>query len=126
MSNSLDAASYLNVVKKAVDEYGAPTILNSDQGSQFTCREYIVYLKSKGIQISRDRKGRALENIFIKKICRTINYQNIYLNPSASGVDLFIGVKKWIEKYHFRVHQGIQRKKPIDIDKNGCLIQPRK
>ena len=108
--NSLDAASSLNVVKKAVDEYGNPTILNSDQGSQFTCKEYIDYLKSKGIQISMDGKGRALENIFIEKFCRTINYQNIYLNPSASGVDLFIRIKKWIEKYHFMAHQGIQRK----------------
>ncbi|WP_396184676.1 DDE-type integrase/transposase/recombinase [Flavobacterium sp.] len=62
--NSLDAASSLNVVKKAVDEYGNPTILNSDQGSQFTCKEYIDYLKSKGIQISRNGKGRVLDNVF--------------------------------------------------------------
>ena len=111
LSNSLDTASSLNVVKKVVDEYETPTILNSDQGSQFTCKEYIYYLKSKGIQRSMARKGRALENIFIEKFCRTINYQNIYLNPSTSGVDLFNGIKKWIEKYHFRAHQGIQRKK---------------
>ncbi len=117
MSNSLDAASSLDIIKKAVDEYGAPTILNSDQGSQFTFRKYIDYLKSKGIQRSRDGKGRALENIFIEKFCRAINYQKIYLNPSASGVDLFIGIKKWIKKYHFSAHQGIQRKKPIDIYK---------
>jgi putative transposase len=117
LSNSLDAASSLNVVKKAVDQYGTPTILNSDQGSQFTCKEYIDYLKSNGIQISMDGKGRALDNIFIERFWRTIKYQYIYLNPSASGVDLFIGIKKWIEKYHFRAHQGIQRKKPVDIYK---------
>ena len=117
MSNSLDAASSLNVVKKAVDQYGTPTILNSDQGSQFTCKEYIDYLKSNGIQISMDGKGRALDTIFIERFWRTIKYQYIYLNPSASGFDLFIGIKKWIEKYHFRAHQGIQRKKPVDIYK---------
>lgn len=117
LSNSLDAASSLNVVKKAVDQYGTPTILNSDQGSQFTCKEYIDYLKSNGIQISMDGKGRALDNIFIERFWRTIKYQYIYLNPSASGVDLFIGIKKWIEKYHFRAHQGIHRKKPVDIYK---------
>jgi putative transposase len=108
--NSLDAASSLNVVKKAVDEYGNPTILNSDQGSQFTCKEYIDYLKSKGIQISRNGKGRVLDNVFIERFWRIINYQYIYLVPNASGVDLFIGFNKWIEKYHFMAHQGIQRK----------------
>ena len=117
LSNSLDAASSLNVVKKAVDQYGTPTILNSEQGSQFTCKEYIDYLKSNGIQISMNGKRRALDTIFIEKFWRTIKYQYIYLNPSASGVDLFIGIKKWIEKYHFRAHQGIQRKKPVDIYK---------
>jgi len=66
LSNSLNTASSLDIIKKAVDKYETPTILNSDQGSQFTCKEYIDYLKSKGIQRSRDGKGRALENIFIE------------------------------------------------------------
>jgi putative transposase len=74
LGNSLGPASSLNVVKKAVDEYGTPTILNSDQGSQFTCKEYIDYLKSNGIQISMERKGRALDNIFIERFWRTIKY----------------------------------------------------
>lgn len=52
ISNTLDAAASLDVVKQAVKQHGAPEILNSDQGSQFTCLEYVEYLKTKGIQIS--------------------------------------------------------------------------
>lgn len=114
LSNSLDADSSLNVVKEAVQNHGQPMILNSDQGSQFTCSEYIEYLKGQQIQISMDGKGRALDNIYIERFWRTIKYQHIFLNPAKSGIDLFIGIKKWIEKYHYKAHQGIDRTKPIN------------
>jgi putative transposase len=114
LSNSLDADSSLSVVKKAVTEYGKPRIINSDQGTQFTCKEYVDYLKKQDIQISMDGKGRALDNIYIERFWRTIKYQYIYLNPAASGIELFAGIKKWIDKYHYKAHQGIKRKKPIN------------
>jgi len=113
LSNSLDAESSLKVLKEAIDDHGKPLILNSDQGSQFTCKEYIEYLKDQHIQISMDGKGRALDNIYIERFWRTIKYQYIYLNPAKSGIDLFIGIKRWIEKYHYKAHQGINRKTPI-------------
>ena len=57
-----------------------------------------------------DGKARVLDNIFIERFWKTIKYQYIYLIPNESGVDLFIGFNKWIDKYHFRAHQGIRRK----------------
>ena len=120
LSNSLDADSSLKVVKEAVQNHGQPMILNSDQGSQFTCREYIEYLKGQQIQISMDGKGRALDNIYIERFWRTIKYQHIFLNPAKSGIDLFIGIKKWIEKYHYKAHQGIDRKKPASMYKTAA------
>ncbi len=117
LSNSLDADSSLRVVKEAVHEHGRPEILNSDQGSQFTCKEYIEYVQSENIKVSMDGKGRALDNIYIERFWRTLKYQYIYLNPASSGIDLFIGIKKWIDKYHYKAHQGIARKKPISMYK---------
>jgi putative transposase len=114
LSNSLDAGSSLRAVKDAIEDHGKPLILNSDQGSQFTCKEYVAYLKDQHIQISMDGKGRALDNIYIERFWRTIKYQYIYLNPAASGIDLFIGIKKWIDKYHYKAHQGIEREKPVN------------
>ena len=112
ISNSLDAESSLKVVRDAVSTHGKPEILNSDQGSQFTCKEYINYLKSDNIRISMDSKGRALDNIYIERFWRTIKYQYIFLNPANNGLALYAGIKKWIDRYHNRDHQGIERKKP--------------
>lgn len=113
VSNSLDAAASLNVVKDAVRTYGIPEILNSDQGSQFTCSEYVNFLKKRGIRISMDGKGRALDNIYIERFWRTIKYQHIYLNPSDNGLQLYRGIEKWLQRYHTRKHQGNGRIKPI-------------
>ena len=120
LSNSLDAVSSLQVIRDAVATHGKPEILNSDQGVQFTCKEYISYLKDHEIRISMDGKGRALDNIYIERFWRTIKYQHIFLNPADNGLDLFIGIKKWIDKYHYRDHQGIDRKKPKYIFHNAA------
>lgn len=120
LSNSLDAAASLSVVKASIEIHGKPEILNSDQGSQFTCKEYVEFLKSQNIRISMDGKGRALDNIYIERFWRTIKYQHIYLNPAKNGLDLYLGIKKWIERYHNRDHQGIDRKKPKTIYQNAA------
>ena len=115
LSNSLEASCSLEVVKKAVETHGIPEILNSDQGKQFTCKDYVKYLKSENILISMDGKGRALDNIYIERFWRTIKYQHIYLNPVDDGLRLYQGINKWLERYHTRDHQGIDRKKPSEV-----------
>ncbi len=115
LSNSLDAESSLEVLKNAITKHGKPEIINSDQGSQFTCRQYVDYLAKQEIRISMDGKGRALDNIYIERFWRTIKYQHIHLNPAQDGISLYMGIKKWIEKYHYKAHQGIERKKPSDL-----------
>jgi putative transposase len=115
ISNTLGKESVLEVIEQAIKEYGKPEILNSDQGSQFTCSEYVNYLKEQGIKISMDGKGRALDNIYIERFWRTIKYQYIYLNPAKDGFSLFKGIDKWIEYYNNRrSHQGIGRIKPAE------------
>jgi putative transposase len=114
ISNTLDASASLKVVKQAIREHGKPEILNSAQGSQFTCGEYVEYLKEERIQISMDGKGRALDNIYIERFWRTIKYQHIYLNPASDGQGLYRGIRKWLVRYHNRRHQGNGRIKPVD------------
>ncbi len=117
LSNTLEATASLQVLKEAVAEHGKPEILNSDQGSQFTCKEYVEYLKKEQIAISMDSKGRALDNIFIERFWRTIKYQHIYLNPANDGITLYQGINLWIEKYNRKPHQGISRNKPVELFK---------
>ncbi|WP_407690706.1 transposase [Rhizosphaericola mali] len=86
LSNSLDATESLSVVKKAVNTYGAPEIINSDQGVQFSCKQYVGYLKGEGIRISMDGKGRCLDNIYIERFWRTLKYQYIYLHVKTDEI----------------------------------------
>ena len=63
--NTLDAEASLQVLKAGIVQHSKPEMVNSDQGSQFTCQQYVEYLKDASIRISMDGKGRALDNIFI-------------------------------------------------------------
>jgi len=65
--NTLDATCCLNLTKEAIQRYGKPEIINSDQGIQFTCHEWIELLENEEIKISMDGKGRAIDNIFIER-----------------------------------------------------------
>jgi putative transposase len=85
-------------------------IINSDQGSQYTSPSWTNYLEGKGIKISMDGKERAKDSIWIERFWKTIKYNQIYLNPYDTGLELFEGVQTYIECYHNKKHQGIGMK----------------
>ncbi len=112
--NSLDAENSHAVLKKAIAEYGKPEIINSDQGSQFTCALWTEYIEKAGIKISMDGKGRAIDNIFIERFWRTLKQDYVYLHPEENGTQLYKGLKNFIEYYnHRKTHQGIGRVTPV-------------
>jgi putative transposase len=116
LSNTLEAEASLSVLKQAIREYGKPEIINSDQGSQFTCEQWTAYLKEQEILISMDGKGRAIDNIFIERFWRTLKYDYVYLHPAADGLELYQGIKQYIHYYNHELHhQGIDRRVPADL-----------
>ncbi len=116
LSNSLEAEASLAVLREAIGRHGRPEIVNSDQGSQFTCKEWVGYLKEEGIRISMDGKGRALDNIFIERLWRTLKRDYVYLNPAKDGWELYQGVKSFFSFYnHEKHHQGIGRQIPVEV-----------
>jgi putative transposase len=116
LHNSLDAENCLNVLQKAVRRYGKPQIINSDQGSQFTCALWTEYLEQEQIKISMDGKGRATDNIFIERLWRTVKQDYVYLHPEDNGLSLYQGLKKFLEFYNNeKTHQGIGRVPPADL-----------
>jgi putative transposase len=118
LSNNLHAEGVLDVLKKAIQRYGKPEIINSDQGSQFTCALWTEFLDESGIQISMDGKGRATDNIYIERFWRTLKQDYVYLKPALDGLELFNGIKEFIDYYnHKKSHQGIERKVPVDLFK---------
>ena len=95
----------LSVLKDAIAMHGAPEIINSDQGSQYTSPTWINYLEAQGIRISMDSKGRAIDNVWIERFWKNIKYNHIYLNPCDNGLDLLEGVREQVEYYNQKRHQ---------------------
>lgn len=115
ISNSLDAAYSLNVTKEAVLKYGKPEIINSDQGSQFTCHDWIEYLEKENIQISMDGKGRCIDNIFIERFWRSVKYDYVYIAVPSDGLELYQGMKDYMDYYNNELcHQGIDHQIPAN------------
>ena len=102
VSNSMDKQWCIELLQDTIAKYGSPQIHNSDQGSQYTSKEYIEVLKKNNVQISMDGKGRALDNIYIERFWKSIKYEKIYLNPPNGGLDLYQMVREYIEFYNTR------------------------
>jgi len=118
ISNSLEAESSHRVLREAIGTYGKPEIINSDQGSQFTCNDWIEYLETNEIKISMDGKGRAIDNIFIERFWRSLKYDYVYLHPADDGLELYEGLKEYFEYYNNQQsHQGIGRQIPVNLYK---------
>lgn len=118
ISNTLDAEASLSVMKQAIKEHGKPEIINSDQGSQFTCEDWIELMTTEGILISMDGKGRAIDNIFIERFWRSLKYDYVYLNPANNGLELYQGLKEYFNYYNNELHhQGIGRRIPVELYK---------
>jgi len=116
LSNTLEAGATLAVAKQAIKEHGKPGIINSDQGSQFTCEDWVGYMKQEGVRISMDGKGRAIDNIFIERLWRSVKHDYVYLHPASDGLELYHGLKSYFDYYnHSRSHQGIGRKIPAEL-----------
>ena len=117
LHNSLEAKNTMAVLKQAIAEHGKPEIINSDQGSQFTCALWTEFLESPDIKIkiSMDGKGRAIDNIFIERFWHTIKWDYVYLHPHYNGTQMYTGLKGFINRYNRKAHQGIGRIAPIKL-----------
>lgn len=100
LSDTLDTAPVLAAVKKAIDKYGKPEIINSDQGSQFTSDEYTTYLKSTQIKQSMDGKARWVDNVVIERWFRSLKVERIYPYEYLTPRALRVGIREYITEYN--------------------------
>jgi len=115
VSNTLDTSFCIEALEEAIQTYGTPEILNTDQGSQFTSDDFTGTLKSHGIKISMDGKGRWIDNVFIERLWRSVKYQDIYLKEYRSIGEFRKGLRQWFERYNKRRHQGIDNRTPNEV-----------
>jgi putative transposase len=97
LSITMDNEFCVSALERALRCYGTPYIFNTDQGSQYTSHEFTNVLKNKGIKISMDGKGRAMDNIFIERLWRSVKYEEIYVNEFQSVEPLCKALKKYFD-----------------------------
>ena len=115
LSNTLDGDFCVRVLKRAL-ALGKPEIFNTDQGSQFTSDRFTRTLLGQGIQISMDGKGRALDNVFIERLWRSLKYEMIYLRQFESVPELKSAIRAYLHFYNTeRIHQGLAYKTPKEV-----------
>lgn len=116
LADTLAAYHVLKAVRNAVERYGAPSILNSDQGSQFTGTEYRNLLKEYHITQSMDGRKRWADNIMVERWFRSLKQEEIYINEYRSPKELRRAIAEYIRKYNtIRPHQALDNKTPDDV-----------
>lgn len=116
LSDTLDTNSVTAPVKEAIERYGIPAIINSDQGSQFTSAAYKSLLKSYKIRQSMDGKSRWADNIMIERWFRSLKTEQIYPNEYVSPRELRILINKYVEEYNkIRPHEALDYQAPDDV-----------
>jgi putative transposase len=100
LSNTMNNKWGSKVLEEAIDQHGAPEILNSDQGAQFTGEPYLALLKRNNVKISMDGKGRAVDNIFIERLWRSVKYEEIYACPADDNTELYWNLKAYFWRFN--------------------------
>lgn len=112
LSNTLDAEFCITALNRSLD-MAEPEIFNTDQGCQFTSHDFLEPLLEKGIQISMDGKGRALDNIFVERLWRSVKYEWLYMHEFATVSELKDGLKTYFQFYNTeRLHQSLNYRTP--------------
>ena len=115
LSNTLESLFCLAALERAL-ELSCPGIFNTDQGSQFTADAFTGRLLSAEIQISMDGRGRALDNVFVERLWRTVKYEEVYLRDYADGADAYDGLERYFGFYnHERPHQSLDKRTPAQV-----------
>jgi putative transposase len=113
ISNTLDTDFCIEALEEALENYGPPEIFNTDQGCQFTSREFTGILTDNGVRISMDGKGRWVDNVIMERFWRTIKYGDIYAREYQNGQDLYTGIKNYILLYNSRrTHSSLEKRTP--------------
>ena len=102
VSITMDVHFCIEAVEEAIEHYGTPEIMNTDQGSQFTSQAFTGLLKDHGIQISMDGKGSWRDNVFIERLWRSVKYEDIYLRAYDSASAVRTGLNRYFNFYNSR------------------------
>ena len=115
VSITMDVGFCLDALEHALG-VAQPEVFNSDQGAQFTSTEFTSRLEGAGIQISMDGRGRALDNVFVERLWRTVKYEEVYLKDYATPREAATGLAQYFGFYNGqRLHQALDYQAPAAV-----------
>ena len=115
VSNSLESLFCMDALDEALN-VSKPKIFHSDQGSQYTCTDFIDELKAHKIKVSMSGKGRCFDNILAERLWRTVKYEEIYLREYGDGHELIRSLRQYFDYYnHRRPHKSLGRRTPAEV-----------
>ncbi len=117
LSTTLEIEFVLDAAEEAMYKYNAPEIENSDQGTHYTSERHIQLFISKGTKVSMDgRRGRAMDNIFTERLCRSVKYEGVYVKDYATVLEAKESIKDYFDFYNYeRKHQSLNYQTPAEI-----------
>ncbi len=127
ISASMEDSFCVSALERALRLYPKPEIFNTDQGAQFTSKDFTGVLKDNSINISMDRKGRCMDNIFIERLWRSVKYEEIYLNDYATTDDLRKALRTYFHFYNTeRPHQTFNGATPVEVYRKSIDSERKK
>ena len=115
LSNTLEGRFCLDALEEALS-LATPEIFNSDQGSQFTAAAFTSRLEAQGVAVSMDGRGRALDNVFVERLWRSVKYEEVYLRDYADGWEAQERLGAYFRFYsHERIHQALDYRTPAEV-----------
>jgi putative transposase len=121
LSASREGAFCVEALAEALRR-GQPEMFNTDQGAQFTSEAFTGRLEQRGIRISMDGRGRALDNVFTERLWRSVKYEEVYLKEYREPAEAERGLRRYFRHYnHERLHQALGYRTPAEVHAAGLL-----
>ncbi len=115
LSNTLDGWFCVEMLEAAL-RGGKPEIFNTDQGVQFTASAFTGCLERSGVSVSMDGRGRALDNVFVERLWRSVKYEDIYIRYYEAVSELSEGLGRYVAFYNQKCfHQSLDYQTPAAV-----------
>ncbi len=124
LSNTLDGSFCTEMLDEALG-MGKPEVFNTDQGVQFTAEAFTSRLERAGVAVSMDGRGRALDNVFVERLWRSVKYEDIYIRGYEAVPELHRGLGRYFAFYNNeRLHQSLEYRAPAAVYREARARRP--
>ncbi len=115
LSNTMDVSFCLHMLQESLS-LAKPEIINSDQGSQFTCKSWISLVENNGIRVSMDGRGRWADNIIIERFWRSLKHEDLLIKEYETAKEVKSAISEYIDLYNNkRLHQSLGYRTPAEV-----------